>query len=129
MNLNENDFCARDIMGEISREMKKASEVETPSEVFESEKAEILKKFQNGEATEEETLRALGKKFLKCGASSDQSEQKPELDIKIRHFSVYTRRQGKMNVYFAFTPVNPNEWKEKIPKSPALENNEYHSGK
>ena len=91
--------------------------------------AEILKKYQNGEATEEDLLRALGRKFLKFGAQAESTAKNPELDIKVRHFSVYTRRQGKLNVYFAFTPVNQNEWKEKVPNSPILENNEYHSGK
>ena len=92
---------------------------------------EILLKFQNGEASEEETLKALGKTGqIRYGMDPNHVDSctKPEFDVKISNFSFYTRRQGRINVYFSFTPVDFEAWSKKIPNCEATGEDEKYSG-
>ena len=53
---------------------------------------------------------------------------KPEFDVKLENFSFYTRKQGRINSYFKFKPVDYAEWTEKMPAEQNKEENEFFSG-
>ena len=78
---------------------------------------EILSKFQKGETSETEALKAMGKEgHIRYGLHPDQVDTciKPEFDVKIQSFSFYTKSEGKIAVYFSFTPDNQERWNSKI---------------
>lgn len=98
--------------------------------IFKAERLEILKRYQNGELSEEEILNALGN-MRESKLTSSQQDDCPsnfEFDLQIHNFAFYTRRQGRINVYFSFTPMKPSEWATKIMQNGPSEENEKYSG-
>ena len=75
-------------------------------------------KFQKGETSEKDALNAIGvpKGHIRYGIHPDAADScpKPEFDVKVSHFSFYTKREGKIAAYFSFVPDNLEDWQEKI---------------